>query len=333
MSYHDDLSGTMTDHADADPNRVLTEYGIKCGDLTESRLADLLVNHPSYRLRTYSGHLQGPAQRQNHGGYADIWLTQHPETGEWVAVKVMKTPGHTVPRWRRNLRILREAKAWANLRHENILELRGLWLNFGPADGAPCLVAPWCKDGNLRDHLSKNPSLSPRNRLLLVADVARGLRHLHAQLPQIVHGDIKSDNVLIRQGRACLCDFGISRVIDGHSGSTTGQHRYHRWSAPEIRSTGRAPPRSTSQSDVYALGCIFLQAITGTEPYFGLTNGAVHNVVRNYETPDKYIPQQVVGRLPRAYMEFMKSCWNLDPRLRPSATAALTWLEQCLRAA
>jgi len=323
------LSGAANHSDHVDPKTKMTEFGIRHHDLDDLRLLSDLLLH-NLKLKHYSGPLRHGADRQDYGGYASIWRTRHPATGEWVAVKVMKTLGDRKLLWRRNLRIFREAKAWRSLKHPNILELRGVWFGFGPADGTPCLVAPWCEDGNLQSFLKRNPELSYHERVSLVADVARGLNYLHTRSPQVIHGDIKSDNVLVRKGRACLCDFGISTVVDGSSGATTGPYRYHRWSAPEIRISSTSSGRATTYSDVYALGGLILHAMTGREPYFGLSNGRVHNTVMNYETPDKHISQQVMDSLPAGYEEIMLRCWDLDPHGRPSSSDLLDWLENCV---
>ncbi|KAG9046558.1 hypothetical protein FS837_004180, partial [Tulasnella sp. UAMH 9824] len=117
------------------------------------------------------------------GGFSDV--SQAKLGDHVVAVKALRVTymeGGESRIWKR---LAREIYIWATLDHPNILNLLG----FAFEDGKPCLISPWCENGTLQEYLQKFPDA---NRRRLVREVAEGLRYLHAQMPQIVHGDLKT---------------------------------------------------------------------------------------------------------------------------------------------
>ncbi|EEB91723.1 hypothetical protein MPER_09873 [Moniliophthora perniciosa FA553] len=147
---------------------------------------------------------------------------------------------------------LREVIVWRQLKHPNILPCLGLYY----LDNSPermCLVSPWMDNGNLTDFLKDHPRESV-DRILIMYDVANGLSYLHGS--KIIHGDLKGVNILITPSRrACLADFGLSRVADSQvfkispsSAHTTGTVR---WLAPEVH----RGMNTSLESDIYAYGC------------------------------------------------------------------------------
>ena len=148
------------------------------------------------------------------------------------------------------------------LSHESVVPFLGVVSE----DQGPGLVSLWYQRGNLSHFLSRSYHRTV-NREILCYDVASGLKYLHTHEPQIVHGDLKGvrisiilqANVLIDpEGRACLCDFGLSIMDDGlptgHTSSDFGGSL--RFLAPELLENSR----KTAATDVYAFGCLCIEA-------------------------------------------------------------------------
>lgn len=118
---------------------------------------------------------------------------------------------------------------WGPLEHPNIVPLRG-YITEGDAFA---LISPWCEHGNVESYLRLRPFVDRQN---LVRQVSAGLTYLHTRSPPVVHGDLKSGNVLIdAQGNARLCDFGVSRLVQERSCGYTSSNACHgsvRWNAP-----------------------------------------------------------------------------------------------------
>ncbi|KIO18819.1 hypothetical protein M407DRAFT_224597, partial [Tulasnella calospora MUT 4182] len=91
-------------------------------------------------------------------------------------------------------RIRREAVIWKTAIHPNILPFIG----YKVVDGLPCLISPWCQHGNLARYITQNTKIKDSDKLKLLCDAARGLAHLHSLTPLIVHGDIKPENVVVK---------------------------------------------------------------------------------------------------------------------------------------
>lgn len=238
--------------------------------------------------------------------------------GKWrnitVAVKVTRPLG-TLRQMKRRLR--RESETWWKLKHGNILPLYGFAEDFG-SYGA--LVSPWCSRGSVGLYLRQS-SVHPLERFKLWHGVLRGTNYLHSCAPQIIHGDLKPDNVLIDdEGNARLCDFGLVRLLSEESTgftTTTAHTGTTRYLSYELIATDTYP---TSASDVYAVGCLGLEFIFLRSPYSNQRKPAlIHRDILQGIPPAVQAPlvsdhSQSISRLWAALM----SCWDIDPENRPS---------------
>ncbi|KAG7098234.1 hypothetical protein E1B28_000200 [Marasmius oreades] len=179
------------------------------------------------------------------GGFGDVWKGKVRQT--IVCLKVVRNfqQGNESNSQDLLKQFKREAILWKQLEsHPNILPFFGMY-DWDGAPGKLCLVSPWMEGGNLAHYLNpRPPKMKPvvdhTTLVTLAYDVASGLEYLHDR--KIVHGDLKGVNILIRTLkplRACIGDFGLSRVSDDHaiSLSTTSQSRVEgtlRWLAPEL---------------------------------------------------------------------------------------------------
>ncbi|KZS96505.1 kinase-like protein, partial [Sistotremastrum niveocremeum HHB9708] len=170
----------------------------------------------------------------------------------------------------------REMKVWSRVTHPNVLPFLGFCF-FQHANeshsGEPdriSLISPWMQHGTATQYVKDHPGI---DNVAIIRGVAEGLQYLHDN--QIIHGDIKSGNVLMSEcGTPLLSDFGLA-ILDDDSlnlssehitTSTTGVHGTTRWMAPElfpelflkVSEEDLKPPKSNRETDVWAFGCFVL---------------------------------------------------------------------------
>mgnify|MGYP002622691091 CR=1 FL=1 len=207
------------------------------------------------------------------GGMATVYLAQDLRHDRRVAIKVMK------PEVSAELaadRFLREIRTTANLQHPHIVPVFDSGSVSGPPDGGPWLyfVMPLIDGETLRDRLDRDRTLPVDEAIRLVREVADALQYAHEA--GILHRDLKPENVMLSRGHAMLADFGIARTADGkeddrltRTGSSIGTPAYM---SPE-QATGER--ELTPSSDVYGLGAILFELLTGEPPFTGPTPQAI----------------------------------------------------------
>jgi len=199
------------------------------------------------------------------GGMAAVYKAYQPSMERYVAVKVlprhMSTSEEFVNRFRR------EAKLLAQLQHPHILPV----FDYGEADGYPYIVMPFINSGTLADLLRKRQlSLSEVRRVMIQLGDALGYAHTRG----MIHRDIKPSNVLIdERGNCLLTDFGLARMAESatkitSSGAVMGTPAYM---SPEQG----AGTDIDHRSDIYSLGIILYEMVTGRVPYTAETPIAV----------------------------------------------------------
>ncbi|KAJ7157580.1 kinase-like domain-containing protein [Mycena crocata] len=211
-------------------------------------------------------------------------------------------------------RMKREVDIWSQLKHKNVLSFIGLCDDIAPW---PVLISPFYKLGHVGTYLGKNPSA---NRQDLVRGVASGLQYLH--LRDIVHGDLKIQNVLVdKRGVPCICDFGISKILN-RRGFTTASVGTAPYMAPELffvldRATADdSSPSTTKASDVYSFGLLVLEILT-SEPPKGRPSRPIVTTKILAELQPK--PEDYeTSKVPAATWSVLNSCWALEPQLRPT---------------
>ena len=199
------------------------------------------------------------------GKMATVYLARETELGRLVAVKVLRPEVAADDTAR--MRFEREARSAASLAHPNVVSV----FRFGRLDdGTPYQVMTYVQGRTLADRLRAQGSLPEAEARTLLLQVASALAAAHRK--GIVHRDVRPGNVLIEEetGRALLADFGIAAVLEGGGGG----------SEPRLTKTGQvlgdpqyASPeqllgeRVTGQADVYSLGILGYELLTGEGPY------------------------------------------------------------------
>ncbi|KAL0576279.1 Rho guanine nucleotide exchange factor, partial [Marasmius crinis-equi] len=254
------------------------------------------------------------------GGFGDVWegVVEDPTLKHSVCLKVVRMFRESdVERLLQDY--LREAIVWRQLRHRNVLPFLGIYF-LDESRQQVCLVSPWMEKGNLVQFLKTTPPEAVEH-LALAHDVASGLAYLHYM--KIVHGDLKGLNILITTAlRACIADFGLSRVSDTHAlrMTTSANHPLGtaRWLSPELLQGGTL---TSKESDVYAYACVCYEIFTGLSPFHEIPNEmAVALQVLAGRRPLR--PQSTPG-IPDAMWSLMEECWAAQPSSRPRADDVL----------
>jgi Tol biopolymer transport system component len=201
------------------------------------------------------------------GGMATVYLAEDVKHERNVALKVLKPELAAVVGAER---FLAEIKTTANLQHPNILPL----FDSGEADGFLFYVMPYIEGESLRDRIDRERQLPVDEAVRMAVDVADALDYAHRQ--GVVHRDVKPANVLLHEGRPMVADFGIALAVTQagagritETGLSLGTPHYM---SPEQAAGERdVDPRS----DVYALGCVLYEMLSGEPPYGGPTAQSV----------------------------------------------------------
>ncbi|MGH7586931.1 MAG: protein kinase domain-containing protein [Gemmatimonadales bacterium] len=200
------------------------------------------------------------------GGMATVYLAEDLKHKRKVAVKVMR------PELAATLgsdRFLREVEIAANLSHPHILPM----YDSGEADGILYYVMPWVEGESLSARLKRDGELPAPEALRIAREVADALAYAHKR--GIIHRDIKPANILLGDGHALVADFGIARALEAQgeaitrTGLAIGTPQYM---SPEQATGGKDVDART---DIYALGAVLYEMLTGEPPFTGRSPQAV----------------------------------------------------------
>ncbi|MFF8275292.1 serine/threonine-protein kinase [Streptomyces lateritius] len=247
------------------------------------------------------------------GGMGEVWQATDEVLGRSVAVKLML--GHeSDPSAAERFRL--EAQTAARLSHPHVVGV----FDFGTWDGKLYLVMELVEGSSLAGDGGAPQALSPERVAVVAAHAAAGLAAAHRE--GVVHRDIKPGNLLLDgDGTVKLADFGIARFVDDPSAALT--------STGQIVGTGLylAPERALGQpaspaSDVYSLGCVLYQLLTGRPPFQGDTATAL--LYQHIDTPPAP-PRQLGVGLPAAFEAYLLTLLAKQPEQRPPAQAIADW--------
>jgi tRNA A-37 threonylcarbamoyl transferase component Bud32 len=224
------------------------------------------------------------------GGMAEIYSATSPKNRS-VAIKVLKAELATEEQFRK--RFMSEAEIVSGLEHPNIVQV----LDFGDEKGAYYIVMELLSGPDLNALLKQERQLSLSQTVNLLGGIADALDYAHKQ--GLVHRDIKPSNVMLDSStipsRAVLTDFGIAKITDAHTKITnTAMLGTFDYIAPEqIQASAEVDGRA----DVYALGVMTYQMLTGILPFERPNTGALLLAHLNAPPPDA---RETVHGLPRS---------------------------------
>ena len=201
------------------------------------------------------------------GGMATVYLARDLRHDRRVAVKVLRPELAAVIGAER---FLAEIKTTANLQHPHILPLH----DSGEADGFLFYVMPYVQGEALRDRLNREKQLPVPDAVRLVTEVASALDYAHRH--NVIHRDIKPENILLHDGSALVADFGIA-LAASKAGGTRMTETGMSLGTPHYMSPEQAMGEReiTARSDVYALGAVAYELLTGEPPFTGSTAQAI----------------------------------------------------------
>ncbi len=209
------------------------------------------------------------------GGMATVYLAHDLKHERDVAIKVLHPDlGAALG----GERFLSEIRTTARLQHPHILPL----LDSGDADGLLYYVMPLVNGETLRARLSREKQLPIDEAVLIAREVADALSSAHAL--GIIHRDIKPENILLQGGHALVADFGIALAVQSAGGARMTQTGLS-LGTPQYMSPEQAMGERTidARSDVYALGAVTYEMLTGEPPFTGATLQAIVAKVVNAE--------------------------------------------------
>lgn len=246
------------------------------------------------------------------GGMGEVWRAADELLGRTVAVKLLAAEAdHATAQ-----RFSREAEIAARLNHPHVVAL----YDAGSHQSRPYLVMEYVEGRSLAEELSVHGGLAPERVADLAAQIAEGLSAAHQQ--GVVHRDIKPSNLLLSaDGAVKIADFGIARIVDEAEVSLTATGQLMGTStylAPE-RALGRP---AGPASDVYALGCVLYELLTGHPPFRGDTAAAV---VHQHVAATPARPGRLRSGLPGSLEDYLLRLLAKEPGHRPTAERVRDW--------
>ena len=201
------------------------------------------------------------------GGMATVYLAEDLRHHRKVALKVLNPELAAVVG---TDRFLAEIETSANLQHPNILPL----FDSGVADGSPFFVMPYVEGETLRERLDRERQLPVDEAVRIVAEVAEALDHAHRQ--GVIHRDIKPGNILLREGRPLVADFGIALAVRAAGGKRVTETGLS-LGTPQYMSPEQAMGEREldARSDVYSLAATLYEMLAGRPPFEAATQQAL----------------------------------------------------------
>ena len=245
------------------------------------------------RLQAGLGDRYAIERELGQGGMAVVFLARDARHERNVAVKVLR------PEISAEIgadRFLREIKLAAGLTHPHILPV----YDSGEVDGLLFYVMPSMEGRSLRERLDRERQLPLDESLRITREVASALDYAHRH--QVVHRDIKPENILLHEGNAMVADFGIGKALSAatitQTGIAVGTPTYM---SPEQAS---GDTDVDGRSDLYSLGCVLYEMLTGEPPFTGATAQVI--IAKRFVAPipsvrvSRDVPERVDAAVTRA---------------------------------
>jgi len=248
-------------------------------------------------------------EKLGEGGMAVVYKAFDTRLECDVAVKVIRLdnlPQNSIENTLK--RFEREAKAVARLTHANIVKVT----DYGHFEETPYLVMEYLPSGTLKDYLHKNGQIPWQHAVTLIVPIAEALAYAHSM--KVLHRDVKPSNILLTQTmQPMLTDFGIAKILDEENpqeltgtGIAIG--------TPEYMAPEQVTSKTTdARADIYALGVVFYEMVTGRRPFEADTPMAVLFKHASEPLPR---PSSLVRDLPMNVENFIFKATAKDPNQR-----------------
>src|SRR5687767_12623614 len=197
------------------------------------------------------------------GGMATVYLAQDLKHDRKVAIKVLKPELAAVLGAER---FVVEIKTTAAMSHPHILPL----FDSGTADGFLFYVMPYIQGETIREKLNRETQFGVDEAVRIAREVADALDYAHRH--GVIHRDIKPENILLHDGRAMVMDFGIALAVSAAAGGRMTETGLS-LGTPHYMSPEQATAEKelSNRSDIYSLGCVLYEMLTGSPPHVGAT--------------------------------------------------------------
>ena len=242
------------------------------------------------------------------GGMADVYKAKDHVLNRLVAIKVLKQEYSTDATFVKKFRV--EAQSAAGLSHPNIVSV----YDVGEDDGVYFIVMELVQGITLKNYIDMKGKLDIREALNISVQIASGLSAAHEN--RIIHRDIKPQNIIMsRDGKVKVTDFGIAKVADSTTVTTTAAGTVH-YISPEQARGGYSDERS----DIYSLGITMYEMVTGRGPFEGETNvaGAQMHIHSEMVPPRKLEPS-----IPVSFEKIILKCTQKKPERRYASAKEL----------
>ena len=248
-------------------------------------------------------------ERIGSGGFGTVYRGAHKASGRPVAIKIVQSvdPSH----WKR---IVLERETLVHCDHPNIITL----LDFGQGDGACYFVYPWMPQ-TIAQEIAATPVLNLGTIVTWCSQMAHAVQYLHER--GIVHRDLKPSNVLLsHSGTPKIADFGIAKDISetAEQLTTGGVIGTPGFMAPE--QTGKSRSKVTAATDIYGLGAILYQLLTGRPPFTGADPTLLLDQIVNAAPVG---PKKLRSDVPHDLEMICLKCLEKEPFDRYSSAQAL----------
>jgi serine/threonine protein kinase len=252
-------------------------------------------------------------EQLGEGGMATVYKAYDTRLETDVAVKVIRTERLAPEILEQSLkRFEREAKSLAKLTHPNIVKVT----DYGEHEGKPYLVMPYLPGGTLKEHL-KHEAMPWKEAVELLLPIARALEYAHNQ--NLIHRDVKPSNILLTEsGQPMLTDFGVAKLFDMNE-TTSLTSAGMGIGTPEYMAPEQWTGHATLQTDVYALGLVLYEMMTGRRPYTADTPAALFLKQTNTPPPR---PKSLMPSLPDAVEKILLKALEKKPEIRYQDMAA-----------
>lgn len=240
-------------------------------------------------------------ERIGSGGMSDVYKAKCHKLNRLVAIKVLKNEYSQDAAFVKKFRV--EAQSAAGLSHPNIVNV----YDVGEENGIYFIVMELVQGITLKRYIEMKGKLEVREALNISIQIASGLSAAHQN--RIIHRDIKPQNIIMsRDGKVKVTDFGIAKVADSTTVTTTAAGSVH-YISPEQARGGY----SDAKSDIYSLGITMYEMLTGRVPFDGETNVAVALLhIQGEMIP----PRQLEPSIPRSFERIILKCTQKKPDRR-----------------